>query len=161
MTGRFEELCAALPELSEEQLRAVRLRVDFLLGAPATPAPVSGGWDDWLLRGLEHELRRRGILGRGRLPVARLAPKWPQTSAQLRADLTGAYGPGFGPRAEAALGKLVAVALVDWMTAVRVPVGPATVLRNVGNVWVALDEAFPGYVGAGMLRSCLDPGQVG
>jgi hypothetical protein len=166
--AEFARVCAELPKLTPAQLEQVRLRAGFLAGTSgtrdATPALVHAPEDDdWLLRGIEAELRRRGVLGRGRVPAARLVPDWAARSAKARADLLGYLrsGAGGSARDEAALGRLAARALADYLARGRVPVGPKTLLANVDKVLSAIDAAFPGYLEAGLLRCCLDPAAVG
>lgn len=163
----FSRICALLPELTPAELAAVRLRAGFLGGGSgAAPAQEDHFTDDWLLRGLEDELRRRGLLGRGRAPVVRLVPDWAKRSAKVRTDLLGFLGflgrsGGGVKRSEAALGRLAARALADYLAAGRVPVSPKTLLTNVDKVLLAIDAAFPGYLEAGLLGCCLDPALVG
>lgn len=159
----FAELCAALPGLTPAQLDALRLRVAFLRGEDAPPTAPGGpraDGADWLARGIEDELRRRGLLGSGRLPATKLRSDWAEVSKRLRADLLAALGEA-GERKTSALGRLAARALADWLAAGRVPVSPRTMVGNAEKVFAALDAAFPGYVGAGLLRCCLDPKLVG
>lgn len=160
--GEFAKLCAALPGLSPDELAQLRLRIGFL--ARDTPAPAAGtrrtSGSDWLLRGIGDELHRRGLSGSGKIPAQKLRADWDEVSARMQADLLHALGDK-GDRSTGALGALTARVLADWLAAGRVPISPKTMLQNVEKVFTALDEAFPGYVQAGMLRCCLTPELVG
>lgn len=161
-TRGFSDLCASLTELTPAELEQVRLRAAFLSGgSAASPAALDDVDDDWLLRGIGEELKRRGVTGSARMQADQVDPRWREKSAQLRADLVRAHGGTVGARTATALGRMVARALADWLVAARVPLGPRTMLKNVGSAWVAIEEAFPGYVEAGMLRCCLDPELIG
>lgn len=159
-TSEFDRVCAALTQLSPDELEKVRTRAGFLAGDQGSKRS-SVDDRDWLLRGIEDELRRRGIIGRGALPAERIAPGWKKTSAAARADLEHALGDPADPRRLAALGALAARTLADYLAGGGVPVTPRTMLVNAGKVLTALDAQFPGYAEAGLLGCCLDAGLVG
>ena len=164
--GEFARVCALLPTLTPAELEQVRLRVGFLGepgGEPVAGRPARDDDHDWLLRGIEDELRRRGLLGAtARLPAAKLVPTWAKISLAVRADLDRAVARGGRWRhPQVALGRCVARALASWLVAGRIRVTPRTMLQNVDKIMVALDDAFPGYVEAGLLHCALDPGLAG
>ncbi len=154
----FADLCKMLPSLSGQEREQVRLRLGQL-----SPQPTLGGEPDWLLRGIEDELRRRGLLGSGHLPAVRIYAKWPTLSEDVRADLQERLGIGGRKRRApwAALGRLAARSLADYLTGGGIRVSPRTMLQNADKVFVAIDDQFPGYMEAGVLRCCLDPKLVG
>lgn len=158
--AEFDHICEVLPRLTPRQLEQVRLRLGFLAPDEAVP-PTAREDHDWLLRGLEAELRRRGVLGRGRVPAERIVPDWRKTSTTVRDDLVAALGGRPDVRRLDALGRLVARTLADYLAGGGVPVGPKTLLTNAGKALVALDAQFPGYAEAGLLGCCLDPRLVG
>lgn len=163
----FSRICALLPELTPEELAELRLRAKFLGGSTAPPVapekPRDRSEADWLLRGIEDELRRRGVTGSGRLPVDRIAPGWSKTSAGVRADLRSHVerGGAHWRHPWAALGRVAARTLADYLARGRVKVTPRTMLLNADKIMAALDDQFPGYVESGMLHCCLDPKLVG
>jgi hypothetical protein len=160
--SEFARICAVLPVLTPAELEQVRARAGFLAGTATTGSPRPADEPDWLVRGIEDELRRRGLLGTGKLPATKLVPAWAATSAAVRADLRRAVErtrPWRHPWA--ALGRAAARALASWLVAAHIPVTPRTMLLNADKTLLALDAAFPGYVEAGLLHCALDPKLVG
>lgn len=161
----FDDVCNALTRFSSSELEDVKRRVNFLNGgkekAPSTK-PQSAAYD-WLLAGIEEELRRRGLIGRGALPASRICPKWEEMSETVRADLKAHLEMG-GKRWRhpwVSLGRLSARVLADYLSAGQIKVSPRTMLNNADKILMALDDQFPGYAAAGMLHCCLDPKLVG
>lgn len=159
--GSLIRICEALPQLTAKELEQVRLRLGYLTPAEERDAAPAHEEHDWLLRGIEEELRRRGVMGAARLAPERIVNGWKTTSTTTRRDLIAALGGRPDPRRLAALGSLVARTLADYLAAGGVPVSPKTLLANAGKALVALDGQFPGYAEAGLLGCCLDPRMVG
>lgn len=162
----YAKICELLPRLTAEQLAQVRLRAKFLdenaSPAPRAERPAARAAEDdydWLARGIEDELRRRGLLGSGRLPAERIVPGWTATSAAVREDLRRHLEVGGHKWRHpwVALGRVAARVLADYLTAGRVRVMPRTMLQNTDKMLLAIDSQFPGYLASGMLHCCLDP----
>lgn len=162
----YSRVCDALPQLTEAELEQVRLRLNHLSkgGTQSSPKRANSSTDDdWLLAGIETELRRRGLLGRGHLPAPKIVNGWAETSATVRANVVRFMGGGDVDRREcAALGTLLGRVLADYVTHHRrLTVSPRTLLQAAPAALTALDAAFPGYAEAGLLRCCLDPEALG
>ena len=151
---------ALIHRLSPGELRDLQLKASALLSD--APADARGGGQaqitrsdsgiDWLLCGIEAELRARGVLFNGsRLRADLICPKYAALSRPAMATLRA--GLGRHPRASdlAALGRLAAECLADYLTSMRVPVTPRTMLQHAGDAAAAVDAAFPGYLASGML----------
>ena len=144
-----------LPKLGRPDLEKVRQRVIFLLGVAA---PKGNSPDqDWMLDGITSELRRRGLWARTSTIPAKMLPEgYAEKSAVVRAHLLKGWAkPNSRPVERMALGGLAAVALADYLTKVKVPVGPKTLLNNVEKVPLALEESFPGYWAQKLLGFCI------
>ena len=112
---------------------------------------------DWLLLGLTGELRRRGLWARTcPLPAKLLPTDYAEKAEHVRQHLLKGYNSP-NPRTveRMALGGLAGSVLADYLTKIRVPVTPKTVLINVEKVPVALEESFPGYWGQKLLGFCI------
>jgi len=157
MTAEYAAILRALPHLKPEELLAVKARVNGALSlrggaVPTPPAPLND--EDYLLAGIEAELRRRGLLGQ-RADLAYLVKQnanFGARSAEVRAGLINCGAVNATERA--ALGLLAARALAAYLERGHVPVAPTTLLNNVAKVPVAIDASFPGYLEAGLLSFC-------
>lgn len=116
---------------------------------------------DWLLEGVFHTLRVRGLLGQEARPplrqVLRLAPEWKSLSVALRGLLKARMKEGEAhlPHvAYVALGRTVIDALASYLEGVKVPISLKTLLQNIDKLPQAIERCFPGYLRARMLR-CL------
>ena len=146
--------------LSPDELARVRGKLAFL-ATTGTPAdkPTTGRSQpngDWLLESLLYELQRRGLITAGRRPpVARISSSYADAAAGVREELEE-HLPNLKPVERVSLGRLVAGSLVEYLIKIGVPVTLRTVFNNVDKSLVALDDAFPGYLAAGLLRFCWD-----
>lgn len=148
--------------MTQDELTNLRAKTTALLanGAAHNSHAHAAGAEpdspvDWLLAGIEEELRRRGVLGRSaRLPVQRICAKYEDLSRVARDTLAGALQHP-QPRDLAALGLLAAECLAAHLEDLGVPVGPRTMLQHAGDAPTAIDEFFPGYAACGMLGMCL------
>lgn len=167
MSPDYRRVCEALPQLSREELADLRRRATFLMGGRAQDGEAqqpARDDRDWLLRGIEDELRRRGVTGRRPLVVDRILPSswpWAEVSAAARSDLTAALGAPPDPRQLAALGQLAARCLATLLESRDIPVGPRTMLRSADRTMEAVDAQFPGYAARGLLHCALQPDLVG
>ncbi len=143
-----------LPKLKRAELEQVKQRTNFLLGVTNGAAKEAG--HDWLLEGLTGELRRRGLWTGRALPARLLPVDYAAKGSSVRAHLLkGLAKPSARTVERMALGGLAGTVLVDYLTKIRVPVTPKTLLANVEKIPVALEESFPGYWGQGLLGFCI------
>lgn len=169
MSRAFRRICKLLPTLSKKELEQVRKRITFW-GEPSHDKPVTPSHEspsyDWLLEGMEVELRRRGLLGlKSRLPMDRINPDWKTVSEEMRETLLIQLHRDPAGRAirnaEVALGRLAARSLAMYLEQGRIPISPRTMLLNGDKVLLALDSQFPGYMAGGLLHCCLNPVLIG
>ena len=133
-----------IPKLSLPELKAVQLRLSFLLGTcPSKAAPT----DDWLLEGILAELRKRGLWARKVTFPKNILPTYYEAKAAIVRDhlLLGVAKPNLRPPERMSLGTLAAMALADYLMKVQVPVSPKTMLNNIEKIPLALEESYPGY----------------
>lgn len=147
----LHEIKKRLPRLKPSELETVRATIDVLLGAPKPVASEK----DWLLEGLLAELRRRGLWTRYAMPRELLPSAYPAKAVAVREHLLhGCRGP-LKYVEQLALAQAAAAALASWMIKCKIPVTPNTLLANLHNVPLALEESFPGYWASKMLDSCI------
>lgn len=163
MTLAVENVESLLNQLSVEELDRVRKKISVQLnvrggvGAPGTVRPSRR--DDWLLDGLLHELRKQGLLpSTSTPPINRVSPGYAAAAEAVREELSRAFNPALRPPEAVALGRLVASALVSYLRRREITASPRTLLNNVDKALVAVDESFPGYLRAGLLRMCWSVG---
>jgi hypothetical protein len=145
----LQEIIRKLPRLT---LVEKRILLKELGSASVTPPEKS--LDDWLLPGIEAELRRRGLSHRAlnQKLINRLAPNYFEESKRVREHLLGQLKPLKLKHAELiSLGGIFAQALASYRSPVT-PIGIKFMLQNVGNIPEAIEQSFPGYLGAGMLQ---------
>jgi len=155
----LETILQELPSLAAADLEHVRDKAAAVLAMGprgSTKSPKQVSHDNYLLDGIAHELKRRGILARDELLQA--AHRYPDSIKRAEAIWAHLMGrmPGLRAVEMAALGKLVGRTLAEWLETRSKPVAvsPGTMVRNLSNVLVALDSAFPGYLEAGLLSWC-------
>ena len=156
----MKQVASLLLDLQPDELKQIRLRVTTLLSGK-TAAVLSGKpvTQDWLLEGITLELRRRGLWSqKAKLPVKGLAPNYLDAASLICEQLLKAMQGPMPATLQMQLGLLVARALADYLLLIHVPVGPKTMLQNVDKLLLAVDESYPGYVEAGILRLCLSGG---
>lgn len=147
----LKKVLELLPELSKKDLEHVKNRVAFLSGSGSTPSPE----DDWLLEGLALELKRRGLGSGNLVKVLRLQlPKnYAETSIEMQGFLRrGCPQKEFTRAEKLALGALAGYVLAEYLLAAKVPVGPRTLVTNVGKIPQALEKSFPGYWSSRLLH---------
>lgn len=160
----LQQINKLLPKLSKAELKTLRLN-PYLKGAAvdqATTAPMS---DDWLFAGIQHELRKRGLLS-GSIPKAlvdRDAPSYREDSSVVRERLRNFLARELKQTPNAAktrvavdpllpaLGRTAAAALASMLEGGPAPMGPRLLLRNASRVVEALEYSYPGYIRCGML----------
>lgn len=155
-----QKMIGQLPRLSSDDRRKLRAALDFVDRRNPTGSAVKfeKSSDDWILPGIERELRRRGLftgsLNRARL--ARLAPNYHQDAAEFCTRYRKKLNKIMPLKNVQliALGHVFARALADYLRETlpaEVSVGPQTVLRNVSKIPDAIEASFPGYLQAGMV----------
>lgn len=149
----------ALAELSPAELGEVRSRCAAMLtlrgvtsSAPAITITDPHSEVDWLLCGIEEELRRRGVLGKtARLPAEAIYPRYRALATPARETLQHLLRQRARPAELAALGRLAGECLAEYVEQMHLPVTPRTMLQHAGEAAAALDACFPGYAAGGMV----------
>lgn len=160
MRKQLADALAAVRKLTSVETRqlieAIRLHGD----TDATIVARQSG--DWLLPGLEHELRRRGLLARPHITVewvAHLSPDYVTESELVRKMLKSKLQKTMTHAELLNLGRTAAKALANYVENERlVPgrtLGPRTLFQHVKDIPVALNRSFPGYVAGGMLSALI------
>lgn len=150
----FREVLKRLPLLTVDQLKVVQVRSTLLSGGVVAPEVFED--NDWLLAGIVEELRRRGLwLHKYPIPAKLIPDAYRKASGAARVHLERGCSGTLRTAEKLALSKAAASALADYLIRAKVPVGPKTLLANVDKLPVALEAAFPGYWGIGMLSACL------
>lgn len=153
-----------LPPEELKQLRAyIGARLQFVTEAP--PATKGSGHaypGDYLLDGIAYELSRRGIapMSGKSIPTRVLPADYPNQSAETREYLEHLL-PALKPADRVALGRIAAYTLAEWLIKVHIPVALRTMTSNVRKMPAALDDAFPGYLSAGLLSMVWRRGEKG
>lgn len=146
-----------LPTLSTKDLEVVTGRVKALLPMTGRSGVVTRDTDsvkDYLLEGVHIELRKRGIIGqRDRILQRNFPTHYTDTSLAVRNNLES-FLPDLRYVEKIALGTLAASVLASWLEERNIPVGPKTMLNNVSNIPLSLEQSFPGYLRSGLLHLC-------
>lgn len=131
-------------------------RLSVLLGSGGAKSSDTIPTLDWILGGINFELQRRGLWKVGAyFPVTQLVPECDVASkAVCEQLLSEMHGPAT-PTLLTVLGQLAGRCLADYLLMQRIPVGPKTMLAQLSQIPLAIEEAFPGYMEAGMLRLCV------
>jgi len=150
----LQEVLRRLPQLSSAELDKVAGRLAALRGTGAVTKVED---NDWLLEGLTQELRRRGLWMRDYPVLKKLIPSnYVAASPAVRDHLLLGWGKKpIRTIEKLALAALAGGVLADYLTKIKLPVTPRTVLVNVDKVPVALEESFPGYWASGLLSYCV------
>lgn len=154
----YETLLRELPRLSKVQLGKVKARVVSLMGFSSDPRTQSPhGPDDWLLDGFVEVLRARGLSSS--IPPQKL---WSQLTHKTGYDNAA---PPIKDALEKALsvkggtlqrleletfGRIAADCLCDYLDGWG-EISFQGLCRATRHIPTALNEAFPGYLRAGML----------
>ena len=159
----FDTIRKLLPKLSAQRIHDLRLLLDTYYVAPE--ATTNDDTSDWLLSGIQDEMRRRGL---GCPP---LTPKFVNKDALAQAAavkeiLTKSARRGGGSLSTTqwlALGKVCAKALATLISNWKVqdettqawkpvPFSVRMMLTNIAKVPEALEAGFPGYLESGLLH---------
>jgi hypothetical protein len=159
MSVSYQEILNALPRLTVEQRQQVKLRLvgANMVNGGAASAPATLSSDDkanYVLLGITYQLRRMGVLGAdGSIPQRAITNQHRADLAAATANLDRFVGQLSGVE-KAALGQLAARCLAEWLDKRNIPVSINTMLNNCAKVPLALDDCFPGYLCAGLLKFC-------
>lgn len=149
---------SCLPKLGPEELQTVRKKVSANLslcgGATVSAPSFNFSEPDYLFDAIKAELRRRGQLKRDGGIAASQVPSAYQSSASEVRQLLKQHVGDISAREYAALGMAAIRALASYLERGRVPVSAKTLMLNVSKVPLALDDAYPGYLEAGLLSFC-------
>lgn len=151
----FEKVIAALPTLSEPQLRELRLRLDHLLGPGPSDLAQAGKHDRDYHRLadaiVEATGRRKHLLGP--------ANKMRQASQGIASLVEEVWGPGLKEaekiKATRLLVRLASSHLSPSGNQEGRPIGLAALLGTLLNASDLIDRAFPGYRESGLLGKVL------
>lgn len=149
----YSQIISGLSSLDRAQLEEVRRRCAYYLQhRSSSPEPVED--EDWLLAGLFAELSRRGLEQRTNFQIKKPVSfaGFQITSAAVRVVLLQAC-PGTTAVQRRALGEVCGYELAKFIESWSHPqvICRDTLLRHVGKVPDAIDRAYPGYLGAGLL----------
>lgn len=158
ISSSAREASELIHRMSPAEQRDLRMKLSALLSDAPNQSSSSPEHDDvdWLLCGIEAELRARGLIDKkSRLRADIICPKYSMLSRPAMSTLRTALRSNSRASALAALGRLTAECLADHLERMRVPVTPRTMLQHAGDAAAAVDAAFPGYIASGMLEKCL------
>lgn len=114
--------------------------------------------EDWLLPGIESELKRQGLLT-GALSqdyLTRWGPNYVKDSQAVRDVLRKKLRKHPNHAELLALGRVCAKALISYVRENQNGhLGPRSVLQTVSETAAALDASFPGYLQTGTLHTIL------
>ena len=159
MTAAKDQIIALIPKLGPAELAEVQAALKFngaMQGASDAPLLMSS---DWVLNGIATYLIRRGLIeAQGALwglkkrdaykaYIHKLAPV-----AAFLARLEGQVKTHTRHRPQ--LAAICATALADWLEK-RSIFSVSTMLSQIDKLPEALDEAYPGYVKAGLFSFVL------
>lgn len=153
--GNLQTIVMLLPKLDASGLAQVALKVkalQALTGAAATPDAVAiGDQEDYLLYGIIHELKRRGLIQSYEGGVrASVTKRYTEESADIRSLLNLRLGEL--PTVEMyALGRMAIRELARYQEARDIPISGKMLINSIGLTITAIEASFPGYLEAGLL----------
>lgn len=156
MSPALNSILEKLPRLNAVELQTLKVRVGAelsLSGSSVGPTGSTAVSEDYVLDGLNYELKRRGLLAYSHMPKRAIPSDFAEKSAAVRKCLSQ-YMPTLKTVERAALGQLAARALADYLEAKRSAVTPFAMFNQVDRIPLALDMSYPGYLQAGMLVFC-------
>jgi hypothetical protein len=159
MRKELADILAAVQKLTPAEARHL-LNAIKSRGIADDIAVATRQSEDWLLPGLEYELRRRGLLALPHITLAwitNLAPNYAADSELVCKTLKAGLKKTPTQAELLNLGRVVAKALADYVLNERlVPgrtLGPRALLQHVRDIPTALNRAFPEYLACGMLSA--------
>lgn len=145
----LDQILSSLPKLTPEELSEVRQRVMALAAVDGVAAT-----DDWLLKGIVHVLADRGLEDtipvRFKITNRRQFHGYLDKAEKVRNTLLRAI-PDARKLDQLALGRLLARCLATRIEEFR-SVSLNAMLQHVDQALPALDQCFPGYLQAGLLK---------
>ena len=162
MTAAKDQVVALLPKLSTKELEEVYIALKFtqtLSGAAREPDLVS----DWMLSGIVSYLVKKALMpAEGSIWSLRHRTAYKQYLSKLPAFMVFAVKlmqqVGMGARQRPQFAFVCASALGDWLTSRNI-FSVSAMLSQIDKVPEALDEAFPGYVQAGLFGFVMQVGK--
>lgn len=162
-----DSILRQLPALTPEQLRKIvtgaQAAAAFKGTSISSPSSDERESDDYLLEGVAHELRNRGLLSqRSRIPRERIPPGYVTASAEIRRTLEERLPKALSGAERAALGRLAGMCLASYVErgfcGKNTPISVSVMLQNINKVLAAIDLAFPNYLQNGwLLLSIMKP----
>lgn len=151
------DILKELSRLSQEDLEKVRLRCVALKKSDYVFNPRTETEYDYIIRGIVHEMSKRGLLSSIYSP--KLEPHQKQKALDL-ARYIERFAPTIRSEQRFYLGRVMAESLLDYLSwshqdgsTGRKVLNIGYVLNNIHNIPAALDGDYPGYLRAGMISS--------
>lgn len=157
---RREDILASLPSMSKDDLRDLAARASFLAGggpsAPADRGSREGGDVDLLNEAINAALGGRGLptVHGGALGRLRHYDKMCRAAEILGALVTNSVTKKRGAERLVAFTRLVEV-VADRVAGSNAPLCHKTVVDGTLRIHEAIEDAFPGYLAADLLRSVI------
>lgn len=162
LAPKLAALVEQLRTLSDDELRLVSQHLRAVgkdgLSSRAADSPEVDSLD-WLLRAVRQHCVDAGLLAHS-IPFKKHGAyaKWQEALGSVGPDLLRSVGNPSGPRLHR-FSRIVASCYVDWLMRLHDRVSVNMILRNAPNLVQAIDTAFPGYLGSGMLQKIIDSGE--
>lgn len=158
MSAPYDRVMSMLPDLTKEQLAAVRNHAAALISVGGAPKvvrqdPSLGDRDDWILDGIYVELSKRGqarvVIPRNVFLKTGRGTAYRNSSEPVRLWLEAAL-PRIQIREKRQLGIICARSLALYLSAFT-EVSLQTLTRHIHKMPAAIDASFPGYLESGLL----------
>lgn len=150
-----------LPRLDVSELLQVKNKASASLSLSTLANSSSGlpsGQDepmDYLLDGIQVELRRRGLLGRDMKLQAKVIPGTYGLAAIDVKKLLEEHVGRLSAAEYALLGQLSIRCLAKYLENRGVPISAKSLCQAISKIPQALDDSYPGYLQAGLLPFAL------
>lgn len=149
---QFRRWSAKATDLTEAQKQDMRARLNGLSNGHASPA------SDWLFDGICDSLKSHGLLsdlGKRLLMQGRAYKSYCKHTPGLQSELLKLLGNKPSRHMRTVLAQLSGDCLIAWCKYRVGSVSAAIVLVNTAHIMEALNNAFPGYIAAGMFHVAL------
>lgn len=156
----LQQIVILLPQLTNKEKRDLRLLVDSQVKS-SLESKINKVEKDWLLPGIERQMRQRGLLCVAVPPrqIGRNAPFYEKDAASVRSwfekRISGPKRLQYANFLE--FGEILAEALIDYLRVIRSkkPIDIWNVLWRVKFIPAAIEWSYPGYLSAGMFHMTL------
>lgn len=158
MSPELTKLMSQIRKLTPEERRQIVQMIQLRDGDGVAHLNTVRFNDDWLLPGIESELKRQGLLAGfvSKKLLAQWGPNYTKESATIREFLRKHMRDHPNHVELLALGRICAKELIRYVRDVKqMPLGPQNVLRAVPDMAAALEHSFPGYLQAGILQKLI------